>query len=97
MNLVGNSIKFTEKGHVKIKTQLIEETDSEVVIKFSVKDSGMGIKKDQLQKNFNRYEQAEGCSTFTKYGVTGLGLNISKSLVELHGGEIKVESILGQG
>jgi two-component system sensor histidine kinase ChiS len=91
-NLVSNAIKFTEMGRVEITTA-IHNHDYLII---SVKDTGVGIPSDKLDKVFNPFEQADG-SISREYGGTGLGLSITKQLVELHGGEIFLESILGKG
>jgi signal transduction histidine kinase/DNA-binding response OmpR family regulator len=96
MNLAGNAIKFTEEGCVKIKVKLREETEKNVKLDFSIRDSGIGIPEDKINTIFERFEQAE-INTARKFGGTGLGLNISKNLVELHGGELKVKSKLKKG
>ena len=96
MNLAGNAIKFTEEGEVTISVKKIAETDDNYTIKFSVKDTGIGIPEDKLISIFDRFTQAEA-STTRKFGGTGLGLNIVKQLVELQNGKIQVKSKLGRG
>ncbi|MCK5664171.1 MAG: PAS domain S-box protein, partial [Thiotrichaceae bacterium] len=97
MNLVGNSLKFTKKGHVIIQVQPIASTsENSVNLEFSVIDTGIGIAEDKQQKLFDSFTQADN-STTRKYGGTGLGLAISKQLVELMGGSIKIESQPGKG
>lgn len=91
INLVGNAIKFTEKGEVAISLTLENEQ-----LKFAVTDTGIGIAKEKLEHIFEAFEQAKG-STARYYGGTGLGLNISKQLVELQHGKIWAESLEGQG
>ncbi|MFC1883778.1 response regulator [Thermodesulfobacteriota bacterium] len=96
MNLVGNAIKFTTKGEVSLQVSLIREDEKSVILRFRVKDTGIGIEKDKLESLFEPFTQADS-STTRKYGGTGLGLSISKRLCELMGGEIGVESSLGEG
>jgi signal transduction histidine kinase/CheY-like chemotaxis protein len=90
-NLLGNSIKFTPKGSVKLHVSLMEKYKNSLSLLFSVEDTGIGIPKDKLDKIFSSYEQAGG-SVSRKFGGTGLGMAISKQLVELMNGEIWVES-----
>lgn len=96
VNLAGNAIKFTHEGDITISVKKIEETDEKYRLRFSVKDTGIGIGKDKLKSIFERFTQAED-STTREYGGTGLGLNIVKQLVELQGGEISVKSEEGRG
>lgn len=96
VNLVGNAIKFTEQGTVKLQIDLVDKKDNEVDIKFSVLDTGVGIDADKLEVIFDRFVQAE-TSTSRNYGGTGLGLNIVKMLVNLHGGKLSVDSKKGVG
>ena len=97
LNLAGNAIKFTEKGSVQIKVSLASGDPSTMMnIRFSVIDTGIGIPKDKLETVFESFKQANSSDT-RKYGGTGLGLSISRQLVELHGGEIKIESEEGAG
>ncbi len=95
-NLVSNALKFTEKGWVKVLVQLLGETEKHARVRFQVIDTGIGIEEDRLGSVFESFTQA---STKTKrlFGGTGLGLTISKQLVELQGGTISVESKLGKG
>jgi CheY-like chemotaxis protein/anti-sigma regulatory factor (Ser/Thr protein kinase) len=95
-NLVGNAVKFTETGGVRVVVAKEQESADRVVLHFSVADSGIGIKAAQQQIIFENFTQAEE-STNRKYGGTGLGLAISKQLVEMMGGEIWVESQEGCG
>ncbi len=95
-NLVGNSIKFTSDGEVVIRVEIEEENESEVTVKFSVTDTGVGISQDKLGSLFEAFTQADS-STTRKHGGTGLGLSISKRLSELMGGRIGVESTEGEG
>lgn len=96
MNLAGNAIKFTEKGGVTISLNVEKTSGNRKSIKFSVKDTGIGIPADRLDKIFESFGQASSDTT-RKYGGTGLGLTISKQLVEMHGGELKVNSKPGEG
>jgi len=95
-NLVSNAIKFTEKGYVKIEVLLESADEKSAIISFTVKDSGIGIEKDQQTHVFDRFTQAEKATT-RKYGGTGLGLAISKKLVELQGGKMQLLSEPGKG
>ncbi|TDW51634.1 phospho-acceptor domain-containing protein [Flavobacterium sp. 270] len=96
MNLAGNALKFTSEGEVTIAVKKIAETDENCVIRFSVKDTGIGIPKEQLDNIFERFTQAEE-STTRKFGGTGLGLSIVKKLAEMHGSDIQVRSREGRG
>lgn len=97
-NLIGNAIKFTEKGfiNISIKSQVHPSENRKADIFIEVKDTGIGIASDQLEKIFQPFMQQEGQST-RKFGGTGLGLSISKRLVEMMNGEILVESTLKEG
>jgi CheY-like chemotaxis protein/HPt (histidine-containing phosphotransfer) domain-containing protein len=96
VNLAGNAIKFTHQGEVIIRAEPVEETEARATITFSVQDTGIGIPKERIAAVFDRFTQADG-STTRKYGGTGLGLTISKQLVEAMGGKIGVESESGVG
>ena len=96
MNLVGNAIKFTEKGEIVIETRLDDESEDKVTVHVKVEDSGIGIPADRLQAVFEPFTQADG-STTRKYGGSGLGLTISRQLSGLMGGKIWAESEVGKG
>ncbi|MCL1049744.1 response regulator [Shewanella abyssi] len=96
INLANNAIKFTESGEIIIKAELLETVAKEVVVQFSVKDSGIGMTEAQLGRLFKSFSQADA-STTRKYGGTGLGLTISKTLTEMMNGHIWVESDYGKG
>lgn len=96
LNLADNAVKFTRSGEIRIATKLEEETETHALIAFEVSDTGKGIRQSSLKQIFNRYEQ-ETIHTTRNYGGTGLGLPITKQLVELMGGEITVDSTYGAG
>jgi PAS domain S-box-containing protein len=96
MNLLSNAIKFTERGYVKLQLSVMQRLNDNVKLKFSVIDSGIGIPTERLSKIFDSFEQAEQ-DTIVKYGGTGLGLTITKKLIELKGGELTVSSNVGIG
>jgi two-component system, sensor histidine kinase and response regulator len=96
MNLLGNAVKFTDHGYVVTRVLPVEVLDGDIVLRFDVKDTGIGIGPDAVAHLFEPFVQADG-STSRKFGGTGLGLSISKSLVELMGGEIGVVSEPGSG
>ena len=96
INLSNNAVKFTDTGEIVVSTQLIEKMDEKVKVRCSVRDSGIGMTPEQQGKLFQAFSQADS-STTRKYGGTGLGLTISKRLVEMMGGEIWVESEAGVG
>ena len=96
VNLMGNALKFTHKGELYFKGELVEELADRVKIRFSIKDTGIGIPEDRQATIFESFTQADG-STTRKYGGTGLGTTISKQLAEMMGGEIGFESEEGKG
>ncbi|WP_424768731.1 response regulator [Paenibacillus sp. sgz302251] len=91
LNLCMNAIKFTNRGRVKLQLDIVSESDDEVSIRFLIADTGIGMSAEQVAKLFKPFTQADG-STTRKFGGTGLGLVISKSLVELMGGQLEVSS-----
>jgi signal transduction histidine kinase/DNA-binding response OmpR family regulator/HPt (histidine-containing phosphotransfer) domain-containing protein len=96
INFVGNAIKFTERGEVVLKVSVEGETEADALLRFEVKDTGIGIPMDAQARLFQPFSQADG-STTRKYGGTGLGLVISKQLIERMHGAVGVESVPGQG
>lgn len=96
MNLVGNSLKFTERGEIQVAARLDSHSRNETVLLFSVRDTGIGISAEKQQMIFEAFSQAES-STTRKYGGTGLGLAISRKLVNMMGGQLRVESEPGMG
>ncbi len=95
-NLLGNAVKFTDKGSIRLEVSLLSMQESCTELQFSISDTGIGIAKEKLEKIFAPYEQATD-HTSRLFGGTGLGLNIVKQLVELQGGSIRVDSSLGHG
>lgn len=96
INLLSNAVKFTEEGTVSIHVNLLEHIEEQVSIEFSIEDTGIGIPKEKLSRLFQSYTQVESSTTRT-HGGTGLGLTISQRLVNLMGGVIRVESVMGEG
>lgn len=96
LNLVGNAIKFTERGSVNLKVEQITPTGTEICVKFSITDTGIGIAVDKLLTIFEAFRQADTTTT-RNYGGSGLGLAISRRLIQMMGGEIRVESTPGEG
>lgn len=96
LNYVSNAIKFTEKGKIVVSVQLVEEDDAGCLVRFNVRDTGIGIDKKEIKVLFHPFNQVDSSPT-RKYGGTGLGLAVSKELAELMGGEAGVESQLGVG
>lgn len=95
-NLIGNAIKFTGKGKIQVSVDKVEDKENKVKLMFSVKDTGIGIKEEDIPRLFNYFTQLD-ISASKKFQGTGLGLAISKNIVELMGGEISVESQYGKG
>ena len=96
LNLVGNAIKFTDKGSIVLRVHFLDEDKNRARMHFEVADTGIGISKDKQNIIFEAFQQAEG-STSRKYGGTGLGLSISRGLADLLGGSIELESEVGRG
>ncbi|MCP4001431.1 MAG: response regulator, partial [Gammaproteobacteria bacterium] len=96
LNLAGNAIKFTETGEVTISVIILEEAESHITIRFDIKDTGIGIPADCMDRLFKSFSQADA-STTRQYGGTGLGLIISRQISELMGGQVGVESKEGEG
>lgn len=96
LNLIGNAFKFTHKGGIYLRAYALDDNNNKVRIKFEIQDTGIGMTAEQQQSLFEAFNQADS-STTRKFGGTGLGLSISKSLAELMGGEIGVESTPGEG
>jgi len=96
INLIGNAIKFTKKGEIAINVGLADENENEAILKFSVRDTGIGIPTDKIHTLFDSFSQVDS-STTRKFGGTGLGLTIAKQLTEMMGGEISVQSEKGKG
>lgn len=96
INLVGNAFKFTDRGEVVISVDLEQEDNFTATVKFSVRDTGIGIPEDRLDRLFKSFSQVDA-STTRKYGGSGLGLAISKQLAELMGGAIGCDSAYGEG
>jgi two-component system, sensor histidine kinase and response regulator len=95
-NLIGNAVKFTEKGEVVVDVRPAHREGAGVAVRFSVQDTGVGLTPEQMEKIFIPFTQADS-STTRRYGGTGLGLSISSQLVELMGGGLGVESVPGTG
>lgn len=96
LNLLGNAIKFVEKGHIELTIGIQEKKRHDYVLDFMVADTGIGIPEKKLKTIFESYQQAD-TDTFTKYGGTGLGLSIVKELIDKQNGQIAVESVEGKG
>ncbi len=96
VNFVDNAIKFTEQGEIQLSVDLVQDQVDSLILKFNVRDTGIGIGEDQQQKLFQMFQQVES-STTRKYGGTGLGLAISQKIIEMMGGNVGVISQLQQG
>ena len=96
VNLLGNAIKFTERGEVTVRVLSAEASERAVLLRFEIRDTGVGISPETLPTIFHAFTQADG-STTRKYGGTGLGLTIARQLVQMMGGKINVRSVPGEG
>lgn len=96
MNLISNAIKYTEKGKIELHANITTDADGCAQLRCEVRDTGIGIGPDKLERVFDKFTQAD-TSTTRRYGGTGLGLAITRELVELMGGQIGVDSVLGEG
>jgi len=96
LNFASNAVKFTEQGSITLRARLLEEHDDDLLVRFEVADTGIGIPPEQLERLFKAFEQAD-TSTTRKYGGTGLGLVITRRLAQLMGGEVGADSTPGQG
>jgi PAS domain S-box-containing protein len=96
VNLVGNAVKFTTQGEVRVSMKLVRAEDEDVELAFEVADTGIGIPEDKLDHIFESFSQADG-STSRRFGGTGLGLSIAQGIVRMMGGQIEVASAEGEG
>ena len=96
INLVSNATKFTKQGEIAIEVRVVEESNDNILVRFEVRDTGIGISQEVQQRIFEPFTQADG-STTRKYGGTGLGLAICRQVIGFLGGEIDVSSELGRG
>jgi len=96
LNYAGNAVKFTEKGSIALRAKLLEDSGGELLVRFEVADSGVGIAPEQMTRLFQPFEQADASIT-RKYGGTGLGLAITRRLAQLMGGEVGADSTPGAG
>lgn len=96
LNMASNAVKFTEQGSVAVRAQLLEHRENDLRVRFEVADTGIGLNEAQQARLFQNFQQADN-TTARKYGGTGLGLALTKRLVEMMGGEVGVSSVPGQG
>jgi PAS domain S-box-containing protein len=95
-NILGNAVKFTERGEVVLMVSLLEETGTTSLLRFEIRDTGIGIPEEFRKRIFEPFVQADGSET-RKYGGTGLGLSICRQIIEAQGGEVGVDSVPGKG
>lgn len=95
-NLLGNAIKFTDEGSVSFHASILEENEDQVIVNFTISDTGIGIAEGEMEKLFGKFTQGQS-GLEKRYGGSGLGLNIAKQLVERMGGSIEVSSVLHEG
>ncbi len=95
-NILSNALKFTEHGHININTAIAERTDDSVIVEITISDTGIGISESRIKTIFEPFEQADAAIS-RKYGGTGLGLTISKNMIEMQEGELLVKSTEGKG
>ncbi len=95
-NLVGNAVKFTKTGDIRVSVKILRLTESEVDLAIGVQDTGIGMTEEEISRIFTGFTQGD-TSTARRFGGTGLGLTISRNLVDLMGGTIQVESVIGKG
>jgi two-component system, sensor histidine kinase and response regulator len=96
LNLLGNAVKFTERGRVDLRVRLVSQDAGELLLRFEVSDTGIGLSEEQISRLFTAFEQADN-STTRRFGGTGLGLALTRRLAELMGGQAGVESEPGRG
>jgi two-component system sensor histidine kinase/response regulator len=96
LNFASNAVKFTERGSIAIRAQLLDDREGKLKVRFEVRDSGIGLSPEQQSRLFQNFQQADS-STARKYGGSGLGLALTKRLVEMMGGEVGADSTAGEG
>ena len=96
LNLLGNAVKFTERGEVSVRVDCLAQEAKQVRLKCAITDTGIGIPKTIQQRLFTAFSQADG-STTRRFGGTGLGLAIVKHVAQRHGGQLDVQSVQGEG
>jgi hypothetical protein len=96
LNFLGNAVKFTERGEITLRAAVLQETDDDFLLRFTVEDSGIGVSAEQQARLFTPFEQADSSST-RRFGGTGLGLAINRHLAHLMGGEVGFEARSGGG